>query len=83
MYTFSQSDLHKLDPQIDCVSAWQTQWESYCSLSGLEEEDIQKQLKALMLCFSIETITIVQNLGANEKHDCNHQGNAEICRWEC
>ena len=66
MYTFCQNDLPKLDPQIDCVSAWQTQWESYCNLSGLEKEDIQKQFKALMLCFSIETITIVQNLGLNE-----------------
>ena len=66
MYTFCQSDLPKLDPQIDCVSAWQMQWESYCSLSGLEKEDIQKQCKAVMLCFSIEAITIVQNLGLNE-----------------
>ena len=68
-YTFCQSDLSKLDLQVDRgtdFSAWRTQWELYCSLSGLEKEDSQKQVKALMLCFARERITIVQNLGLNE-----------------
>ena len=42
------------------------QWESYCSLSGLEREDAAKQVKALMLCFSREKLSIVQNLGLTE-----------------
>ena len=43
--------------------AWQTQWESYMSLCGLSEEPAVKQVQALTLCFSHETLTIVDNLG--------------------
>ena len=68
-YTFRQGDLPKLDLQVDRgtdFSAWKTQWESYCSLLGLEREDTAKQGKALTLCFSRETLSIVQNLGLTE-----------------
>ena len=68
-YTFRQGDLPKLDLQVDRgtdFTAWRTQWESYCSLSGLDEEDPSKQVKALMLCFSRETLAVVQNLGLTD-----------------
>ena len=68
-YTFRQGDLPKLDLQIDRgtnFTAWRTQWEPYCSLSGLSGEDSTKQAKALMLCFSRETLAIVQNLGLTD-----------------
>ena len=68
-YTFRQGDLLKLDLQVDRgtdFSAWRTQWESYCSLSGLEREEATEQVKALTLCFSRETLSIVQNLGLTE-----------------
>jgi len=44
-------------------TAWKAQWDAYISLSGLAEEDVRKQVQALMLCFSRETLSIVQNLG--------------------
>ena len=68
-YTFQQGDLQKLDLQVDRgtdFTAWRTQWESYCTLSGLAKEHQSKQAKALMLCFSRETIADVQNLGLTE-----------------
>ena len=68
-YTFCQSDLPKLELQVDCgtdFSAWQMQWKSCYSLSGLEKEDAQKQVKALTLCFARKTSTIIQNLGLKE-----------------
>ena len=68
-YTFRQGDLPKLDLQLDRgtdFTAWRTQWESYSTLSGLAEEHQSKQAKALMLCFSRETIAVVQNLGLTE-----------------
>jgi hypothetical protein len=43
--------------------AWRTQWEAYLSLSSLDKEDQPKQVLALTLSFSRETITIVENLG--------------------
>ena len=46
--------------------AWRTQWESYCFLSGLLEEDAAKQVKTLTLCLSRETLMIVHNLGLSE-----------------
>jgi len=36
---------------------------NYRSLSGLDEQDNAKQVQALTLCFSRETVTIVDNLG--------------------
>ena len=46
--------------------AWKAQWDAYVSLSGLADEDAQKQVQALRLCFSRETLSIVQNLGLTE-----------------
>ena len=68
-YAFHQSNLPKLDLNIDRgtdFTAWHTQWESYCFLSGLLEEDAAKQVKALILCLPRETLTIVHNLGLNK-----------------
>ena len=65
-FVFRQGDLPKLDLQVDRgtdFTAWKAQWDAYISLSGLAEEDAQKQVQALMLCFSQETLSIVQNLG--------------------
>ena len=69
-YTFRQGDLPKLDLQIDRgteFTAWRTQWNSYSSLSGLVNEDATKQVKALTLCLSRETLAIVHNLGLSEE----------------
>ena len=44
-------------------SAWRLQRQSYCSLSGLARETASKQVEALSLCFSRETLLVVQNLG--------------------
>ena len=65
-YVFRQGDLPKLDVQVDRGSdftAWRAQWESYMSLSGLAGESNEKKVQALTLCFSRETLSIVQNLG--------------------
>ena len=65
-YTFRLSDLPKLDLQVDRGAdfvAWKTQWSSYVSLSGLGEESAETQVHALILCFSRETLSIVDNLG--------------------
>ena len=59
---------------MDCGTdfvAWMTQWESYCNLSGLADENAQKQVQALMLCFSRDTLSIVQNLGLTEEENGN------------
>ena len=68
-YTFRQSDLHKLHLNVDRgtdFTAWRTQWDSYCFLSGLVDEDTAKQVKALTLCLSRETLAVVHNLGLSE-----------------
>ena len=73
-FTFRQGDLPKLDLSVDRgtdFAAWMTQWESYCSLSGLADENAQKQVQALMLCFSRDTLSIVQNLGLTEEENGN------------
>ena len=44
-----------------------TQWESYWSFSGLDKESAAKQVQALTLCFSRDTLSIVQNLGLTEE----------------
>ena len=69
-FTFRQGDLPKLDLQVDRGSdfaAWKAQWASYLSLSGLADEEASKQVQALTLCFSHDTLTIVQNLGLSEE----------------
>ncbi|MCG8624448.1 MAG: hypothetical protein MJE68_20950 [Proteobacteria bacterium] len=73
-YTFRQGDLPKLDLQVDRgtdFKAWKSQWDAYLSLSGLEKQSQTKQVQALTLCFSRETVTIVDNLGltATQKGD--------------
>ena len=65
-YAFRQGDLPKLDLQVDRgtdFKAWKSQWEAYLSLSGLDTQAAVKQVQALTLCFSRETVTSVDNLG--------------------
>ena len=69
-FTFRPSDLPRLDLQVDRRSdfaAWQAQWESYRSLSGLASESAAKQVQALTLCFSRDTLSMVQNFGLTEE----------------
>jgi len=76
LYVFCQGDLPKLDKQVDRgteFEAWKSQWESYSSLSGLSEEAVGKQVQALTLCFSRETLAIVQNLCLTEEQKGNAQ----------
>ena len=65
-YVFRLSDLPKLDLQVDRgtdFEAWKAQWTSYSTLSGLSGESGDTQVQALTLCFSRETLTVVNNLG--------------------
>lgn len=69
-YVFRHGDLPKLDLQVDRGSdfkAWKLQWEAYFSLSGLDAQAAEKQVQALTLCFTRETLTIVENLGLTEE----------------
>ena len=69
-YSFRQGDLPKLDLQVDRGSdfkAWKSQWEAYLSLSGLSTQSAAKQVQALTLCLSYETVTIVDNLDLSEE----------------
>jgi len=69
-YTFHQGDLPKLDLQVDRGSdfaAWKLQWDFYHSLSGLAEQEAAKQVQALTLCFSRDTLSVIQNLGLTEE----------------
>ncbi|XP_065905377.1 uncharacterized protein [Dysidea avara] len=57
-FTFRQGDLPKLDLSVDRgtdFAAWMTQWESYCSLSGLADENVQKQCLKKVLIWKINT----------------------------
>ena len=72
-FTIRQGDLPKLDLQVDRgtdFTAWKAQWESYLSLSELGKET---QAKQVTLCFSRETLTIVNNLGLTK----DQKGNAK------
>ena len=65
-YVFRQGDLPKLDLQVDRgtdFAAWRSQWDAYFCLSGLDSQPAAKQIQALTLCLSRETVTIVDNLG--------------------
>ena len=65
-YVFRTSDLPKLDLDIDRgtdFQAWHQQWLAYRSLSGLSAKPAAKQVQALQLCFSRETLNVVDNLG--------------------
>lgn len=69
-YVFRSGDLPKLDLQVDRgvdFKAWKTQWNAYISLSGLKEQAAAKQVQALTLCFSRETLTVVDNLGLTDE----------------
>ena len=66
LYVFRQGNLPKLDLQVDHgtdFTAWKAQWEAYRSLSRLDKESQVKQVKAVTLCFSSKTMTIIDNLG--------------------
>ena len=68
-FVFRQGDLPKLDLQVDRGSdfkAWKIQWEAYFSLSGLDDQTAEKQVQALTLSLSRETLTIVENLGLTD-----------------
>ena len=65
-YVFRQTDLPKLDIQVDRGSDFEAskdQWTSYCTLSGLAEESAATKVQVLTLCLSRETLAIVNNLG--------------------
>ena len=65
-YVFRTSDLPKLDLDTDRgtdFQAWHQQWLAYRSLSSLSAEPAAKQVQALQLCFSRETLNVVDNLG--------------------
>jgi len=69
-YTFRLSDLPKLDLQVDRgtdFTTWRLQWDSYSNLSGLIRQPADKQVQALSLCFSQETLVVVQNLGLTDE----------------
>ena len=68
-FVFQQGDLPRLDLQVDRGSdfaAWQAQWDSYMSLSGLSAESGDKQVQALTLYFSRET-RLYRTLGLTTK----------------
>ena len=45
---------------------WKIQREAYFSLSGLDDQAGEKQVQALTLSFSRETLIIVENLGLTD-----------------
>ena len=68
-YTFRPGDLPRLDLQVDRgtdFKAWKTQWEAYLSLFGLGTQSQRKQVQVLTLCFTRETLMIVENVGLSE-----------------
>ena len=73
-YAFRPGDLPNLDLQLDRVAgfkALKSQWMPNLSLSGLYKQGAAKLVQAklvqaLTLCFSHETVTIVENLGLSE-----------------
>ena len=65
-FTFQQEDLPVDRARDSDFATWKAQWDSYISLSGLGSKDDTKKVQALMLCFSCDTLTIVQNLGLLE-----------------
>ena len=69
-YVFRLNDLPKLDLQVDRgtdFEAWKAQWTSYSTLLGLSGESAATQVQALTLCFSRETLTVLNNLGLSEE----------------
>ena len=75
-YISRQGDLPKLNLQIDHgtdFKAWRSKWDAYLSLSGLDKQSQVKQVQAFTLCFSRETVTIVDNLRLTD----TQKGNAK------
>ena len=71
-YVFRQTDLPKLDIQVDRGSdfeAWKTQWTSYSTLSGLSNASAETKVQVLTLCLSRETLAVVNNLGLTEEQE--------------
>ena len=58
-YTFRLSNLSKLDLQVDRFHPMAATVEI---LSGLDQREAAKQVEALSLCFSRETLSEVQSL---------------------
>ena len=82
-YAFRQSNSPKLDLNIDRgtdFTAWHIQWESYCFLSGLLKENAAKQVKALTLCLSRETLVNVYNLGLSKAEIKRPQVIIDACK---
>ena len=68
-YTFRAGDMPKLDLDVDRGSdflAWEKQWNSYMTLSGLAGADAAIKVHALQYCMSRDTLTIVDNLGLTD-----------------
>ncbi|XP_065902494.1 uncharacterized protein [Dysidea avara] len=64
-YTFRLNDLPKLDLQIDRgtdFTAWRLQWRSYCSLSGLAQQEASKQNLGLTTEQRNDVTTIIEAL---------------------
>ena len=64
-YTFHTSNLPKLDLNVNRgtdFQAWHQQWLAYHSLSGVSGESAARQAQGLQLCFSRETLNIIDNL---------------------
>jgi hypothetical protein len=69
-YTYKNSDLPKLDLEVDRGSlflSWKQQWNDYHSLSGLDGEPAVKQVQVQRMCFARSTISIVNNLGLTDE----------------
>ena len=83
-YVFRPGDLPKLDLQLDRgadFKAWKTQWEAYLNLSGSAEQEAAKQVQALTLCFSRETVTIVENFGLTDEQRQDVKTIVEAIQW--
>ena len=68
-FVFRQGDLPKLDLQVERGSdfkAWKIQWEAYFSLYDLDDQTAEKEVQALTLSLSRETLTIIENLGLTD-----------------
>jgi len=69
-YVFRQSNLPKLDIQVDRggdFETWKAYWTSYCTLSGLIDESAETKVQVLTLCLLRDTLAIVNNLGLSQK----------------
>ena len=69
-YIFWQTDLSKLDIQVDRgaeFEAWKAQWTLYSTLSGLSNTSAETKVQVLTLCLSRETLAVVNNLGFTEE----------------